>query len=135
MKLKRYIRSGGRIFDLTTQSILGDGYHDENSFDYTGYHVEIGKDMSRTSYGDIVATADSIIDLATKGDLIELDYDSDKVIKDVKFIVPIINAINGDLILQDGLFIYKKKEHFEHVKYLWVRQDKDIFKRYEVQND
>ena len=92
-------------------------------------HFNLYGDRTKTSLHEskIIDTKDTILELAEVGDMVELDggneCDNDLHI--------IINALDGDLITYDNLFIYNKRDK-EIVKALWVKQDNETFKRYEV---
>ena len=108
MKLKRYVRDTSRniIFDLENKKSL-------NRFKMITEH-------STAFINGNYKTADTILELAQVGDMFE---NQDGIF--------LITHIIHD---EDTWFIsYKNVPHLaELVKALWVRQDNDTFKRYEL---
>ncbi|MGE4321193.1 MAG: hypothetical protein AB7E61_07075 [Acholeplasmataceae bacterium] len=121
MELKRYVRVkdnyGALILDVVAMYEACE-------------HKDVWKSKERLfrfGYGDceIIATADTILELAQVGDMVEVELNGK-----LNYF-GIITKINDEFIFYDNEF-KARKDQYSKINNLWVRQDNDTFKRYEV---
>lgn len=123
MELKRYVMLDKKEIIDTSKEIFY--FRGENQL----YRDRPNAPQVTVRIGTAIKTSDNILDLVEEGDLVELSGGKERK-NDIHMI---INAINGNMITWDNLWIYKERDK-DIISAIYKRQPNGDYKRYEVKS-